>query len=136
MPDEQQALDRHIALAVAALPVTPELELAAEPRTPCDDPSDLGPKGRIQMSRRYRLAGVPADTVFDALHAYWLTNGYRLLQDGRHRMVQDTGSDRLHPAPLLWVEHKHDGFRMTLVGDVRGGLSLIATSPCLWPEST
>ena len=140
--DEQQAtgrVERHIAHAVAALPTRPRLELASELRTECDDPTDFGPKGRIQVSRRYWLAGLPRERtreVFDALHEHWLAGDYRVLEDGRDRAVEDMTTGEVRPAPLLWVEHNRDGFRMTLVGSAGGDLSLVATSPCIWPDGT
>jgi hypothetical protein len=136
--DESQAAvraERHVMLAVGALSGTPGLELESELRTACDDPTDFGPKGRVQLSRRYRLTNVDvaAQEAFDRLHAHWLRSRYRLLDDGRRRTVQDMSSGEVLAAPLLWVEHNDDGFRLTLVGDVRGRLSLIVTSPCVWP---
>jgi hypothetical protein len=139
--DEQQATDRlaqHVARAVAALPGPPELVLASELRTDCDDPTDFGPTGRIQVSRRYWLTGllVGSDEIFDALRVHWLSSGYRILEDARDRAVEDTTTGEVRPAPLLWVEHDVDGFRMTLVSSVNGDLSLVTTSPCIWPDGT
>ncbi|HEY0640882.1 MAG TPA: hypothetical protein VGD67_24895 [Pseudonocardiaceae bacterium] len=137
--DQRQATDRleeHVSRAVAALPVTPRLEIASDLRTECDDPSDLGPQGRIQVSRRYWLAGLDRTRnaeCFEALHAHWTTNGYRVLDDARDRSVEDMETGEVHATPMLWVEHADDGFRMNLVSSVRGDLSLVTTSPCIWP---
>lgn len=140
--DEQRATDllgQHVARAVAALPVAPRLELASELRTECDDPTDFGPKGRIQVSRRYWLADLPAGRtgeIFDAMRRHWLANDYRVLEDAPDRAVEDMKTGQVRPAPLLWVEHNGDGFRMTLVSSVGGDLSLVTTSPCIWPDGT
>ena len=137
--DERQAterVERHIALAVdaladAGLPV--ERELVSELRTECTDPTDFGPAGRIQVARRYWLRGTPFE-AFEAALAHWTSNGYRVLEDARDRAVEDMKTGERHAAPLLWVEHDGDGFRMTLVSSASGDLSLVATSPCIWPD--
>jgi hypothetical protein len=140
--DEQQATDRvgeHVSRAIAGLPARPRLELASELRTQCDDPTDHGPKGRIQVSRRYWLADLDRDRnpeYFDAMHAHWLASGYRVLQDARDRAVEDMETGQVRPAPMLWVEHADDGFRMNLVSSVGGDLSLVTTSPCIWPTGS
>ncbi|MFD2468246.1 hypothetical protein [Amycolatopsis silviterrae] len=36
----------------------------------------------------------------------------------------------------LWVENNADGFRMALQANSAGGLFLISTSPCVWPNGT
>jgi hypothetical protein len=138
--DERQATDRvqeHVARAVAALPWPPRLELASQLRTECDDPTDFGPAGRIQVAHRYWLTGLPDGSVaavFDALREHWLAGGYRILEDATDRTVEDMTTGQVRPAPLVWVEHPGDGFRMTLVSSARGDLSLVATSPCIWPD--
>jgi hypothetical protein len=140
--DERQATDRleqHVARAVSALPAAPRLELVSELRTECDDPTDFGPKGRIQVSRRYWLAGPPSwrtDEIFDVLREHWLSSGYRVLEDARNRAVEDMTTGEVRPAPLLWVQDDADGFRMTLVSSAGGDLSLVTTSPCIWPDGT
>jgi len=140
--DERQATDRaeeHVARAVAALPQRPRLELASELRTECDDPTDFGPAGRIQVARRYWLADLPAgsvDAVFGAIREHWLAGGYRVLEDARDRTVEDMTTGQVRPAPLLWVQDDRDGFRMTLVSSAGGDVSLIATSPCIWPDGS
>jgi hypothetical protein len=137
--DERQAterVERHMASAVdalveAGLPV--ERELVSELRTECTDPDDFGPKGRIQVARRYWLRGTGFE-AFDVLRAWWASSGYRVLEDSPDRAVEDMRTGQRHPAPLLWVEHDGDGFRMTLVSSASGDLSLVATSPCIWPD--
>lgn len=138
--DERQAterVDQLIADAVAALPVRPRLTPLAANTTQCDDPTDLGPKGRIQVARSYWLDDLPADqdraVYFDAAHDYWTTHGYRVLEDGRGRTVRDRDTGEVRPAPMLWVERDEDAFRLNLYGNAGGELSLGANSPCIWP---
>lgn len=140
--DQEQAtarVEEHVARATDGLAAGAgaplELEIASELRTDCDDPTDLGPKGRIQVSRRYWLRGLAKDRNpewFDTMHAHWTAAGYRVLEDGRDRAVEDTKTGVVSPAPMLWVE-AGDGFRCNLVSSVRGDLSLVVTSPCVWP---
>lgn len=137
--DEGQAgqrLEQHVAAALRAFGTPPAVELASELRTECDDPTDFGPKGRIQVSRRYWLRGLDTAAAdgFDVLHRHWTSSGYRVLEDARDRAVVDGKTGETLPAPLLWVEHEGDGFRMTLVSSARGHVSLSTTSPCIWPE--
>lgn len=132
--DEARAterLEQHLAAAVAVLEPTPRLTPASFLTTPCDDPTDHGPLGRVQVSRSYWLDGAGA-TAVDALYEHWTRAGYRVLEDGRHRTVLDADG-RPGPAPRLWVEHDGDGFRLTLYANRGGDLSLAATSPCIWP---
>ncbi len=97
-----ERVDQHIADAVAALPVTPRLE-AIPPNLaiPCDDPSDLGPQGRVSVAKVYWLRELP--TCADP-RCSWKTT--------------------------------RDAFRMSLQTNVRGELTISATSPCVWPQGT
>ncbi|MGH4020074.1 MAG: hypothetical protein ACRDT0_12740 [Pseudonocardiaceae bacterium] len=130
---EQQALQRveeHIARAVAALPVAPRLEKqSAVGAVPCDDPSDLGPLGRVSVSDTYWMRGLDFDRpqeLFAVMHDHWLAHDYRVLADHRDD----------HVAPALFVEHNGDAFRMSMATSVQGDFSISATSPCVWPDGT
>ena len=61
--DEAAAkVDQHIANAVAALPETVELEpLGPVAFASCDDPTDGGPRGRVTVSQRQWLNGLPVE---------------------------------------------------------------------------
>lgn len=128
---EQEAMQRmeeHITRAVAALPVTPQLEEQSFDRLACDDPSDLGPRGRVSVGKRYWIRGLVferAAELFDAMLAYWLSHDYRVLSDQRHLS-----------APDLFVENNVDAFRMSMTTSVRGDFAISATSPCVWPDGT
>ncbi|MCX9191689.1 hypothetical protein C3Y87_09725 [Carbonactinospora thermoautotrophica] len=122
-----QRAEEHIQRAVAAVfTPPPRLERKLFLTSECDDPTDLGPKGRVQVSRSYWLRDLPKERnreYFDKIHEYWTHNGYHVLQD-----------DRADPNnPALYVEHNDDAFRMTLYSSIQGDLFLGATSPCIWP---
>ncbi|MFN2495303.1 MAG: hypothetical protein ABR608_05270 [Pseudonocardiaceae bacterium] len=129
----QQAMQRveeHIANAVAALPLTPRLEeQSTTTGLPCDDPTDLGPRGRVTESKTYWMRDLPfdrAEELFNAMHSYWLSHDYRVLTDKRDR-----------PGfPALFVENNADAFRMAMKTSVRGDFTISATSPCVWPDGT
>ncbi len=129
---EQQAMERverHIGDAVAALPVNARLDEAPTVSPlPCDDPSDQGPLGRVTVAKVYWLRDLPKDRtaeLFEAMHSYWLSHDYRVLDDHRDLRV-----------PALFVESNRDAFRMSLQANVRGDLLISSTSPCVWPEGT
>lgn len=131
---QQQAsarVEEHITDAVAALPVAPRLE-KLQPSlgpVPCDDPSDLGPLGRVSVSETYWMRGLDFDRAqewFAAMHAYWVSHDFRVLADQRDDVV----------APALFVEHNGDAFRMSMQTSVEGDFSISATSPCVWPDGT
>ncbi|MGH4020428.1 MAG: hypothetical protein ACRDT0_14570 [Pseudonocardiaceae bacterium] len=123
-----ERVDRHIADAVAALPVDPQLTLAFEDlSSECMDPTDNGPRNRITVVKRYWLDGIPKDdnrSYFDALRQWWTSHGFRVLEDDQ------TGD------MYLWVENNADGFRMSLQESGEGSVSLSVTSPCIWPNGT
>ncbi len=122
-----QRVEKHIA--VAALPVTPIVEeQSTTTGLPCDDPTDLGPRGRVIESKRYWMRDLPfdrADELFNAMHSYWLSHDYRVLSDQRHR-----------PVPALFVESNADAFRMAMTTSVRDDFAISATLPCVWPDGT
>ncbi|MGH4022014.1 MAG: hypothetical protein ACRDT0_22810 [Pseudonocardiaceae bacterium] len=74
---QQQAIERvdgHIADAVAALPVDPQLTLNLEMLDgECADPTDHGPRNRITVSKSFFLDGIPKDNnaaYFDTLRRW------------------------------------------------------------------
>lgn len=127
---EQQAAQRvqdNVRAAVTHLPSTVRLEQQLTHFTPCDDPTDNGPKGRVIASTTYQIHELPPDQYphfFDLLRSWWQRNNYRVLDDSR-RSPTDM---------YLWVENNHDGFRMALQSNNNGGLFIIASSPCVWPH--
>lgn len=130
---QQQASERaeqYIRETVSALSPSARLELSRRfDDSPCDDPTDNGPKGRVIASSVYWLNDIPADRqseYVDALVRWWSEHDFAILTDKR---PNDT---------YVLVENRRDGFRMsvqqTVVGPQR--LSLGATSPCVWPNGT
>ncbi|WP_017570679.1 hypothetical protein [Nocardiopsis halotolerans] len=128
---EAEAADKvreHIDNAMTALPESAELEerrgtiVAA-----CDDPTDGGSGDRVTVGERFWIRGLPMEDNeqnVEALHGYWTTSGYRVLHDQR--------PDKL----FLAVEHEEDAFGMSIRTAGDGGLTIGASSPCVWPEGT
>jgi hypothetical protein len=130
---QQQAgerAERYIREAVAGLTPPARLEvLSSFDDSPCDDPTDNGPKGRVIASRGYWLNDISPDqhsTYVDDLVRWWSEHNFTVLTDNRPGNV------------YVWAENRHDGFRMAIqqteIGPKR--LSLGATSPCVWPNGT
>ncbi|NYH55751.1 hypothetical protein HNR06_005340 [Nocardiopsis arvandica] len=128
---EDEAAERvreHIDDTMTALPDTAELEerrgtvVAA-----CDDPTDGGSRDRVTVSETFWVRGLPAEdneANIELLHEHWTSNGYRVFED-------------LRPDDMfLSVEHEKDAFGVTVQVAGDGGLSLSASSPCVWPEGT
>lgn len=128
--NEKQAgekAERHVRDVMSALPKQARLEPIYLPHTPCDDPSDNGPKGRVEANREYWIRDLPGDTnehYFDALLDYWQGHNFRVLTDAR---PQDY---------FISVENKQDFFRMSVTGGPTGAMSIGASSPCVWPNGT
>jgi hypothetical protein len=130
---QQQAserAERYVRDAVSALSPTAQLELSGRfDDSPCDDPTDNGPKGRVIASVTYWLNDIPVDRQSDyvnALFQWWSEHDFAALTDNRANDI------------YVHVENRNDGFRMA-VQQTAGGpkrLSLGATSPCVWPNGT
>ncbi|MFL6140673.1 MAG: hypothetical protein ACJ72N_02235 [Labedaea sp.] len=130
---QQQAserAERYIREAVAGLIPPARLEvLSSFDDSPCDDPTDNGPKGRVIASRGYWLNDISPDqhsAYVDDLVRWWSEHNFTVLTDNRPGNV------------YVWAENRNDGFRMAIqqteIGPKR--LSLGATSPCVWPNGT
>jgi hypothetical protein len=126
---QQQAaheVQQRIHTTAAQLPSAARLEQQLTHFTPCDDPTDGGPPGRVAASTTYQIHDLPPghyQQVFDSLLEWWQHNGFHVLDN-----------DRRGQARFLWVENDRDGFRLTLQSNNVGGLFLIASSPCVWPN--
>lgn len=126
---EDEAAERvqeHINGTLAVLPEEAELEarkgllFAA-----CDDPTDGGSKGRVTVSERSWVRGLPVEdneANIDLMYEYWTNNGYQVLRDER--------SDSM----TVTVEHEEDAFRVGIRVSNKGSLSLGASSPCVRPD--
>ncbi len=123
-----QRAEQYVHDAVSAVLPSAQLEMvSAFEDSPCDDPTDNGPRGRVIASRDYWLNNIPADKQADyvnALAQWWTQHNFAILTD-----------DRPH---YVWVENRADGFRIAIQQTVTGPtrLSLGATSPCVWPNGT
>ena len=128
--EANERAERYTRDAVSALLPAPQLEVLSHfEDSPCVDPTDHGPKGRVIASRSYWLNDIPIDRqaeYVDALVEWWSKHDFAVLTDGRPNET------------YVLVENRRDGFRMsvqqTVVGPKR--LSLGATSPCVWPNGT
>lgn len=129
---EQQAAQRvqdNVHTAAAQLPQTAHLEQQLTHSVPCDDPTDNGPKGRVDASTTYQIHGLPLEQyphLFDLLRDWWQRHDYRVLDDSRRSPTE----------MYLWVENNHDGFRMAFNSNDSGGLFITASSPCVWPNGS
>ncbi|MBB5866978.1 hypothetical protein F4553_000357 [Allocatelliglobosispora scoriae] len=123
LTSEQAAVrvDEHVNAAIGAL--VPPRTLTAGPKStmPCDDPSDHGPKGRVTVEHRYTLPGADT-TVLDGLVDYWTGHGYRVLRDERGRRLAEVAVEA------------DDGYAVVATTNVVGEISVVGTSPCVWPQ--
>lgn len=120
--------EKYIQDAVASLQPPPRLEILSKfENSPCDDPSDHGPRGRVFVSRSYWLRDVPTERngeVIDAVVKWWTTHDFVVTGDKRPG------------ANLVLVENKTDSFRMSVEESPNGNLSIGTDSPCVWPNGT
>jgi hypothetical protein len=114
--------------AAASVTPAPRLELLARfEDSPCDDPSDNGPRGRVFVSRDYWLRDVPKERnseVIDTLVRWWQEHDFRITADKRPQ------------ANIVAAQHKETSFNMSVQESSQGDLSLGASSPCVWPNGT
>ncbi|MFE3460320.1 hypothetical protein ACFXKD_22465 [Nocardiopsis aegyptia] len=123
-----EKVTEHIEGLMASLPDEAELETRQGMNfASCDDPTDGGPRGRITVSERFWIRGLPVEdneTSIELMYEHWTSNGYRVLRDER----PDKQS--------ISVEDEEDSFRMSLRVSDQGSLSIGASSYCVWPEGT
>jgi hypothetical protein len=120
----QAAAQQADANARAAASVLPQAILAPfdSGQTPCDDPTDNGPKGRVTPYVSYEVRTQDHDQAFDLLLNWWTANDFAVLADLR--------PDKMY----VWVENRADGFRMAAKANDLGKLYLISNAPCVWPN--
>jgi hypothetical protein len=122
-----QRVEQHLNAAVDQIVPRPALEPGLKSTLECFDPSDNGPLGRVTVEHRYLMPSVaPADgaAVLDILASYWNDHGYRLLRDQRDKRLAEIAVEA------------DDGFRVVVTTNVAGQLSLIGSSPCVWPDGS
>lgn len=130
IPQDEAAekVTEHIEGLMSSLPDEAELETRQGMNfASCDDPTDGGPRGRITVSERFWIRGLPVEdneTNIELMYEHWTSNGYRVLRDER----PDKQS--------IAVEDEEDSFRMSLRVSDQGSLSIGASSYCVWPEGT
>jgi hypothetical protein len=132
----QQARDQATTYAQAAqaqLPGSPKLIGPRSTSVDCDDPTDGGPKGRVDLANYYDLdysqSSTPPDntTIITHMYDYWTGQGYHVLEDTRNN---NTGR-------RIGFENPKDRFRLGLVEPAVGTqLSLQISAPCIWPNGT
>jgi hypothetical protein len=116
----EQQVQANIHTAAAQLPATAKLEQQL---------TDNGPQGRVTASSTYQVHGLEAaqyPSLFENMRNWWTQHSFRVLDDSHQ-----TATIR-----YLWVENNNDGFRMAMQSNDAGGLFLISSSPCVWPNGT
>jgi hypothetical protein len=131
----QQARDQATAYAQIAqtqLPGNPKLVGPRRTSVDCDDPTDNGPKGRVDVADdyevNYRIDPPPDNTtIINHMYDFWSSQGYQVIEDARSK---DRGR-------RIGFENPKDGFRFGLVEAATGPqLSLQISAPCVWPNGT
>jgi hypothetical protein len=113
----------------AALPDKPRLVPNAGGiiNTECTDPDDNGPQGRMSAGGGFFLQDIPPERIpemFDFFHRYLTQQGFTV---------------RTQQSDFLVMVNPKDGFRIGMQEGGEGtnkGLSLIVSSPCVWPNGT
>lgn len=138
-PTDDQAtaisrVDQLIQQAATALPDGATLKFSdGSDDSPCDDPTDNGPEGRIFVEKRYTVVPPssgpwPEEQVIPNLVAYWQQQQYRVHDDRR-----------TEPDIPTYVVETTDGYRVSVAGYNRNDhhdYTLSASSPCIWPNGT
>jgi hypothetical protein len=127
--EANQRVEDYVTRARAAFPASVELRLQSQFKdSPCDDPTDNGPKGRLIASRGYQVMGPSPNQFpqqFEAIRTWWERNGFVVSNDSAR------GADR-----TVAAENKADGFTMSLRSNNAGELYLNTSAPCVWPNGT
>lgn len=123
-----QRVDDYVQQALSTLPPAQLEDQEYEPSA-CDDPTDHGPKGRVNVSKGYMLWGLPKEQNtqnIDKVRQWALSHNFGILDDSKQ------------PDQFLWMENKQDGFQVTIKesGDESKVMTLIVGSPCVWPNGT
>lgn len=126
-----QAKQRAIAYAHqvgAVLPGKPRLVPNGGMTTlECTDPDDNGPQGRSSTGGSFFLRDIPQKQlpeIFNFFHSYLTQQGFAV---------------HIQQSDFLVMENPKDSFRVGLQEGGEGsskGLSLIVSSPCVWPNGT
>lgn len=125
--EAERRVEEYFRQALAVLPERARPEAALIDTYDCDDPTDNGPAGRKIASVDYQIHDLPPaeyPRYIDDLERWWRDRNFTVLDDER-------------PArQSVWVENNEDGFRMRVTANDVGGLYIVASSPCVWPDGT
>jgi hypothetical protein len=125
--EAQQQAEGYVREAMSALPADLSLETILSETSPCSDPSDNGPAGRVFVSNRYWIRGLPNDQnqqTVDTLRQWSTGHGFAVV------------SDAWDKAKYVTLENHSNGFRLAIQESAQGDLSIGASSPCVWPNGT
>ena len=84
---EQQATQKaeeYAHGAMATLPPEARVKPMYSPQSPCDDPTDNGPRGRIEVGRDYWIYNLTDDArrqYVATLRQYWRDHRFQILTD-------------------------------------------------------
>ncbi|OZM73192.1 hypothetical protein CFN78_09960 [Amycolatopsis antarctica] len=123
----KEQTERDVRELVTALPAGARLEKLHYDQGPCTDESGAGFGKRVQPNVSYWVRDLdPAqyNIHFDAMKAWLQGHGWIVRND-------DRPSDM-----FLNAFRERDQFTMSLQANKKGGLTLGASSPCVWPEGT
>lgn len=123
----KERVEEYLQSFRAAFPAEATLELLGDADGACTDASGVNFDGRVQPGRTYWVRGldqVRYDSYFDALKSWLPAHGWTVDKDARPQ-------DR-----YLHAYRPDDGFTMSLQANRQGGLSIDASSPCVWPDGT
>ncbi|MBB5910353.1 hypothetical protein [Actinoalloteichus hymeniacidonis] len=120
--------ERHIQLAIAELAGEVGSEAAARVDSQeCFDPLDYGATGRLAVHASQSIEGLPSrrpEGVVEVIYRYWNANGYQDISDARPEYL------------AVSARHGEDDFRVSISSNAVGGLTIRASSPCIWPKGT
>jgi hypothetical protein len=126
-PQAEKRVEVYARNAAGSLPESSRLEVSDVGSGNCDDPTDNGPKGRVEPYVEYQVIGLDPNRYneyFNDLKQWWERNNFHVLRDARPKRM------------FLWVQNNSDGFNMTVKSNDLGEMYLIATSTCVWPNGT
>lgn len=97
--------------------------------SPCNEPEDGGPLGRVYASAGYWIRDVPAERnaeVYEIALGFWEIQGFRVVVDKRRP-----------GRAFVEVEAPEPDFTtvsLVMSGDATHTLSIVSSSPCVWPD--
>ncbi|TWH18560.1 hypothetical protein JD82_00379 [Prauserella rugosa] len=118
-----EKLEEHMQRTREAFPEAAQFETFSHHKeSPCEDPGDPGPRGRVFASLAYQIKNIPAESIkeqFSQLKEWWEKNGYRVLTED---------------ADTLRVVSPQDEYTLGLRTNPLNELFLLGDSPCVWPN--